>query len=60
MLTYDTLRQLTDDRRRAREREAGNERVAGQARRVGARELDGHARAALLGHLLVARRYALR
>jgi hypothetical protein len=60
MLTDDTLRWLTDDRRRSREREAGNERLAAQARRVHARELDGHARAALLGHLVAARRHALR
>jgi hypothetical protein len=60
MLTDDTLRRLTDDRRREREREAANERLATHARRVRTRELDGHAPAAQLGHLVAARRHALR
>lgn len=60
MLTDDTLRRLTDDRRRDREHEAADERLADQARRARTRELDGRARAALLGHLVAARRHALR
>lgn len=59
MLPDDVLRQLTDDRRREREREALAERLAAQARGRRSRDDEGPARIAVLGHLVAARRHAL-
>jgi len=54
----EALRQLAHDRRRAREREAQCERLATHARRRRHRRADERASAAVLGHLLAARRHA--
>ena len=59
MLPDDVLRQLTNDRRREREREALAERLAVQARERRRRDDEGPARIAVLGHLVAARRHAL-
>ena len=60
MLTDDTLRQLIRDRRVDREREAEAERLALRARVVRGLTTERPAPAVLLGHLLAARRHALR
>lgn len=54
----EVLWQLTDDRRREREREAQDERLAAEARRCHHRPVDGRASTAALGILLAARRHA--
>lgn len=54
----DALRQLVHDRRHEREREAEVERLAVHARSRRASRVSERASAAMLGHLLAARRYA--
>jgi hypothetical protein len=54
----EALRQLTHDRRREREREAQDERLAAQARRGHLRLAGGRVPTAALGILLAARRHA--
>jgi len=54
----EALRQLTHDRRREREREAQDERLAKHARRRRQRRAGERAPAAGLGLLLAARRQA--
>jgi len=61
-MSHETVGLLIDDRRREREREASDERLAARARglRVPARgEHDGRARVVLFGRLLAHRRQAL-
>jgi hypothetical protein len=58
MLHYEALRQLTHERRHARELEARTERLALQARARRRRRARRLALAAGLGHLLTSRRHA--
>ena len=60
MLTDDTFRQLVRDRRDDLEREAEAERLALRARVVRGLTAERPAPTELLGHLLAARRHALR
>lgn len=59
MLPDDVFRQLTNDRRHEREREALAERLAVRARERRSRDDEGPARIAVLGHLVAARRHAM-
>jgi hypothetical protein len=54
----EALRQFTHDRRHAREREAKVERLAAHARSLRPSRASERASAAVLGHLLAARRHA--
>ena len=58
MLSYEELQQVTDERRRERERDAQSERLAVEARAGRDRRPDETEPAAAIGLLLAARRQA--